>query len=226
MSLRNTHNQQRNKYIYNLYQNEESQALQKVRQSIIDNNLPVINLNFNEAKIIQILIKMHSVRHIIEFGTLAGYSAIAMAEALPNDGKIFTFEKDKKTANIALQNIKEAGFENKISIIIGDAHENLVNKNLPTDFFDRKFDMAFIDAEKQGYPAYLDWCEANIKRNGLIIADNTFLFNAVFESEEAKNHNQKILSAMLEFNKRFSDSKKFDSIILPTDDGLSIGILI
>ncbi|MDX1950215.1 MAG: O-methyltransferase [Rickettsiales bacterium] len=224
MSLRNTHNLDRNNYIYNLYKNEESQALQAVKQSIFDNNLRSINLNFNEAKILKFLIKLNKIERIVEFGTLAGYSAISMAEVISDKGKIFTFEIDEKVAEIAKQNIKNANLQNKISIIIGDAHKNLAEKNLLEDFYSKPIDMVFIDAEKQGYPEYLEWAYQNVRSGGLIIADNTFLFNAVFDAEEAKKQNPKILNAMLEFNKNFADKEKFESVILPTDDGLSIAI--
>lgn len=224
MSLRNTKNTNRNRYIEGLY-HHESEVQKFIKKSIIENNLPPINLSYNETKIIQFLIKTNGIKTIVEFGTHAGYSAASMAEALPENGKIFSFEKDKRTADIAISNFQKFGLDSKIQVIIGNAHETLNDisgfPNLKTAL---PVDMVFIDAEKQGYPNYLEWSCNNVRKGGLIIADNTFLFDAVFDEAEASRQNQKILSAMLEFNKNFADKHRFESIILPTDDGLSIGI--
>ncbi len=218
MSVRNTNNTLRNEYISNLYA-PETPAQRHIRASIEQNNLRPINLNSPEAKIVQILIKLSNIRKIVEFGTHAGYSAASMAAALPEDGKIYTFEKDPKTAEIALNNFKHLGLDNKIEVIIGDAHENLETFN-PSEI-----DMVFIDAEKQGYTNYLKWSYDNLKKGGLIIADNTFLFESMYDPEiAAAQENKKLVNAMHEFNNALADPLKFESIILPTDEGLSVAI--
>ncbi len=219
MSLRISKNLLRNNYIKSLY-TTESKAQQGIIASIEENNLPSINLSLLEVKIVQILIKLSGISTIVEFGTHAGYSAASMAEALPDDGRIHTFEKDPRTAHIATENFKKFELDKKIEVITGDAHTNLQT------FKPSNLDMVFIDAEKQGYPDYLKWAYKNVKTGGLIIADNAFLFEAVYEPEIAKKTNDKLIAAMQEFNELLADRSKFESIILPTDDGLSVAIKI
>lgn len=234
MSLRNNRNLLRNEYIRNLYA-PETPAQKHIRGSIEANNLPRINLDSPEAKIVQILIKLGAIRTIVEFGTHAGYSAASMAASLPEDGKIYTFEKDPRTAEIAKNNFKQFNLDKKIEIIVGDAHEVLRTKepeNLRTSFSDSQvlkllsspIDMVFIDAEKKGYPDYLEWSYTNLRKGGIIIADNTFLFEAVYDPAIAEQENVNLLEAMQKFNHMLSDSTKFESIILPTDEGLSVAI--
>ena len=83
--------------------------------------------------------------------------------------------------------------------------------------------MVFIDADKQNYPAYLDWADKHVRKGGLIVADNTFLFGHVY-GEESTHVREGTKEAMLCFNERLADVSKYTSIILPTKEGLSIAM--
>jgi hypothetical protein len=83
---------------------------------------------------------------------------------------------------------------------------------------------SFIDADKGGYPKYLDWAELYIKRDGLIVADNTLLFNTVFLESPPKEVSEKSWHAMREFNRRLSDEEKYYSMLIPTDERMTVAL--
>jgi predicted O-methyltransferase YrrM len=204
-------------YISDLFAPEDK-ILISVKDSIINNNLKPININPDEAKILQILLRLINAKNIVEIGTLAAYSTIWLARSLVDGGKLYSFEKEEKTAEIAKNNIKNSDVSDKVEIIIGDAHKNLAlieNKS--------PFDAIFIDAEKSGYCDYLDWAEKNVRKGGLIIGDNSFLFGLVYQ-ENPLDKNSKNAEIMKSFNLRLSNPEKYDSVIIPTKEGLTIAI--
>ena len=218
MLYKRDNNSKRTSYIRRLFANEDS-ALKQAVLSIVDNNLRAINVGPDEGKILQILIKLHGSKKVVEVGTLVGYSTIWMARGLQEGGKVYSLEREEKTAAVARKNISNSDVADKIEVIVGDAHEQLKNieKHGP-------FDAIFIDAEKSGYCKYLDWAEKNLRKGGLIIGDNTFLFGQVYEEENIEEKYRKDVPVMQEFNKRLADSNKYDGIIIPTTEGMTIAI--
>lgn len=213
---RSYHGSPQKSYISSIYGGEEK-ILQNVKKSIEEKGLRKINIDEYEGRMLEFLITLCNARKIVEIGTLAGYSTIWLARALPEGGKIYTFESEKNAYDIAKANFEEYKNRNKIELIFGNAHEKL------SDIEDKgPFDATFIDAEKRGYPKYLDWAENNIRKDGLIIADNTFLKGAVYDDNLLNEKNEKQVAAMKEFNRRLADKNKYSSIILPTEEGLSV----
>ena len=94
---------------------------------------------------------------------------------------------------------------------------------LLSELQDETFDAIFIDADKTGYPKYLDFAEQRLRKGGLVIADNTFIWGTIFEDEPPLK-NPQIWHAMKEFNERLADQSKFSSVIIPTKEGLSVAI--
>lgn len=204
-------------YISSIYEGE-GKILENIKKSITDNDLRQINIDEYEGQILQFLVSICNAKKVVEIGTLVGYSTIWIAKALPEDGKVYTFEADKKTYEVAKNNFLKAGeYSNKINLIFGNAHEKLEDIESQGSF-----DAIFIDAEKRGYPEYLDWAEKNIRKDGFIIADNTFLNGAVTDESLVNDKNIKQVMAMKEFNQRLADKDKYQSIILPTAEGLSV----
>ncbi len=217
MLYKRDNNSKRISYIKGLFAPEDT-TLKAVTQSIVVNNLRAINVGADEGKLLQILLKLHGAQKIVEVGTLVGYSTIWLARALPEGGKVYSFERDEKTAQVAKDNIKNSDVNDKIEVIVGDAHEMLktIEGNGP-------FDAMFIDAEKGGYCKYLDWAEKNLRKGGLIIGDNTFLFGQVYEDEVEEKYRKEI-PVMKEFNRRLADTSKYDGIIIPTVEGMTVAI--
>lgn len=172
-----------------------------------------------EGRLLQLLIAMNGVRRVVEIGALAGYSAIWMARALPGDGHIFTLGKDPAHNALAKQFIAQSEVASRITLVEGDAHETL-----PALGGQGPFDMVFIDADKISYPDYLDWAETHVRQGGLIVGDNTFLFDTIGLDAPPEGTAPATWKAMRQFNERLADKKRYFSTIIPTAEGLTVAI--
>jgi predicted O-methyltransferase YrrM len=132
-------------------------------------DLPAIDVTALQGRFLEILVRATSAKRILEIGTLGGYSTIWLARALPQDGNLVTLELEPRHAEIALHNLKTAGLANKVDLRIGPAAETL--KTLAQEHT-APFDFIFIDADKAGYPEYLQWSMKMARPGTLIVADN------------------------------------------------------
>ncbi|MDN4074149.1 O-methyltransferase [Fictibacillus terranigra] len=140
--------------------------------------LPSIDVSPSQGKFLYLLAKLRGAKHILEIGTLGGYSSIWMARALPEDGKLITLEYSEKHAKVARENIRKAGLDEKIEVIVGPALESLptlIGKGYSS------FDLIFIDADKPNNPHYLKWALQLSKPGTLIIGDNVVRNGKVVE---------------------------------------------
>jgi len=173
-----------------------------------------ISIYAEEGKLLQLLMRIAGIKTVVEIGTLGGYAALWMAAALPPDGHLYTIEKDAARATLARANLQA---QKNISPLEGDARTVLETLSVKGPF-----DMIFIDADKLNYLHYLDWAEKNIRKGGLVIGDNTLLFDAVWQKELPPRVRQTALEAMRQFNLRLSDPEKYCSLMLPTQEGMTI----
>lgn len=165
-----------------------------------------------EGRLLQFLINLSNAKKIVEVGTFIGYSTLWMIKSIIPDGHIYSIEKQKEHFMVAEHNLKK--WQNFVTLLHGSALEilpSLVNYS--------PFDMIFIDADKVSYPLYLDWAEKYVKKGGLVVADNTLLFNTIHVSSNKLNW-----IAMRQFNKRLGDDTKFCGTLLPTTEGLTAAI--
>lgn len=172
-----------------------------------------------EGKLLQLLIRLHGVKNVVEVGALAAYSAIWMARALPEGGHIYTLGKDPAHNALAKKFIGKSEVKNKITLVEGAAQDTL-----PTLNEKGPFDMIFIDADKLAYPDYLNWAEKNIRKGGLIVGDNTFLFDTVALPAPPEGTAPSTWKAMRNFNERLADPTKYFATIIPTAEGLSVAL--
>jgi Predicted O-methyltransferase len=170
---------------------EAELILEEIEKIAKENKLPIIGKN--KGKIIVDFLNKHKSKKLLEIGTLIGYSAIFIASY--TKAKVTTIEINEEIAKIALKNIKNAGLENKIKVIIGDALDVIPKLN---DIFDSMF----IDAEKSQYLKYLILAEPKLKNNSIIIADNV----KKFENE------------MKDFLNYVRNNKLYKSITIEVDD--------
>lgn len=179
--------------------------------------LPEIQVSPNEAKLLQLLAEMVGARRVLEVGTLGGYSAIHFGRALPEDGTLISLEIDGRHAEVARENVERAGLSDKVEIRVGDARE-LLARIAQDD--EGPFDVVFIDADKDGYPEYLEWALKLTRPGSLILGDNTVRGGSVLDPRDESAR------ATSEFNERIAGDPGLSAILLPIlrerVDGLTI----
>jgi caffeoyl-CoA O-methyltransferase len=176
----------------------------------VPDGVPPIMVAPSEGRLLHLLMKLVNATKVVEVGTLVGYSAIQMARALPAGGKLWSIEFDPTHADIARKNIQAAGLSDKIEVIVGAGLDVL-----PTLVAHGPFDVMFIDADKGNYAVYGAWAVANLRRGGLVIGDNAYLFgNLTDDTDRARS--------MRGFHEGVAAA--FDSVCIPTPDGLVVGI--
>jgi predicted O-methyltransferase YrrM len=204
-------------YIRKLY------APQDALLAAIDDKLTAlgtaIHVGPEEGKMLQMFIGLYGVKTVVEVGTLAGYSAIWMARALPDTGHVYTINKDPEHIKMARGFIEMSEVAHRISMLEGDARKKLSELDAMGPF-----DMIFIDADKIHYNEYLDWAETHIRTGGLIVADNTLLFGLVAKDEAPDDIAPTTWANMRRFNERLADTEKYFSIMIPTQEGLTVAV--
>lgn len=178
--------------------------------------LPEIAISPGEGRLIEILTRAVGARRAVEIGTLAGFSAINILRGLPDDGTLYTFEYDQDHARIARENIERHGFGNRVRLFVGKARDHL-----PEITSEGPFDLVFIDADKESYPQYLAWAEENLRRGGMVLLDNAFAWGRVTAPE-----GDAAATAIHQTNERLARSGRFCSMMIPTAEGLAIGIKV
>lgn len=196
----------------------EDEFLFNLRKEALEEGIPAINIAPAQGKLLQLLIKSIKAKNILEIGTLGGYSAITMARALEN-GSIITIESEFKHAVFAQRKIIEAGLDKIIQVQNSDAREFL--KEFAPE---NKFDLIFVDADKPSYKFYLDKCTPLLKDGGLFVADNAFAFG--FLTKETHERNPNDIKSMQGFNIYFKQHPDYFTSIIPSGDGMIIGVKI
>jgi caffeoyl-CoA O-methyltransferase len=182
--------------------------------------LPEIQVSPNEGVLLGLLAQMVGARRILEIGTLGGYSAIHLARALPEDGALISLEIDERHAEVARNNVERAGLQSKVEIRVGDAR-GLLAALVEND--EGPFDLVFIDAEKEGYPEYLEWAMRLSRPGSLILGDNAIRGGSVIDPQDRSAR------ATREFNEKLAEDPRLFSIVLPLIreriDGLAIALV-
>ncbi len=156
-------------YISQLFAAEDD-LLQATRAEMQQAGLRPINVSASGGQLLHLLALLSGARRILEIGTLGGYSAIWLARALPADGKLISLEIDEHHAAVARRNVAQAGLATKVEVRVGPALATLTTMQQAGE---APFDLVFIDADKDGYIAYLQKAVALVRDGGLILADNT-----------------------------------------------------
>jgi caffeoyl-CoA O-methyltransferase len=192
-------------------------ALQQIITAIPARGLPAITIKPEEGRFLQFLVRANGARRVVEIGTLGGYSGTWLARGLPADGRLITLELEPHHADVARDHFALAGVSDKVDLRIGNAHALL-----PGLSSEGPFDFCFIDAEKTGYDAYLDWALANVRPGGIIAAHNAFRGGAVLDA----NDHAPDVEHMRAFNQRFAAEPRLLATILPAGDGTLVGVVL
>ena len=195
---------------------DEDEILSTIRSEIPRRGLPEITVRPEEGRFLQFIVAASGARLAIEIGTLGGYSGTWIARGLPDSGKLISLELSEKHAAVATEHFEMAGVADKVEVRVGDAHDLL--QDLTSE---GTFEFVFIDAEKEGYPAYLDWAKANLRPRGIVAGHNVFRQGAIVDSDDQAP----AALAMRSFNESLANDDRFISTIFPAGDGIAMGVL-
>ena len=191
-------------------------TLHEVRQAIPQKGLPAIYIQPEEGRFLQVLVRANGAKRALEIGSLGGYSGIWIARGLAVGGKLITLEMDPHHASVAREHFELAGLGDRIEVRQGDAHQLLQRmKDQPP------FDFVFIDAEKPGYPDYLDWAVEHVRIGGVIAAHNAFQDGYVAKPRAGGG-----AGAMDAFNRKAAADSRLISTIYPAGDGTLVAVRV
>ncbi len=192
----------------------EDDFLRHLKAAAVEAGIPAIWISPEQASFMQIQLKLIGAFIVLDVGTLAGYSAIAMARALPESGRVHTIEINDRFADFAQEWIDRSNVAGRISLHRGPAAEVLPR------FEPNSADAAFIDADKTHYQTYLEQCLRIVRHKGLIMVDNAFAFGQLFD----ENPTDPEAPAVKAFNDHMAKVVGVHSIIVPLGDGCWVGV--
>ena len=192
-------------YVENLFAPQDA-ALEAALRESQRAGLPEIQVSPNEGKLLQVLAEIVGARRILEIGTLGGYSTINLARGMAEDGTLISLEIDERHARVARKNIERAGLAERVEIRVGDARELLAEL---AESDEGSFDLVFIDADKEGYPGYLEWSMRLSRPGSLILADNTIRGGSVLDPRDES------ALATRDFNEKIANDPRLSAIVVP-----------
>ena len=200
------------KYIDNF-----SLKLNPIQQEIIDHNNTLgdvkrMQVSTSQCHFLHLIIKISNIKNVLEIGTFTGLSALSIALALPDDGKLVALDKDEGTNKVAFDFFKKANLNNKIQTIVKPALDSL------EELKNSKFDMVFIDADKMNYEEYYEKSLKLLDKGGLIIVDNVLWHGEVAD----ENNLDKFTVNIRDFNTYVANDKRVEQIIVPLGDGMTV----
>lgn len=194
-------------------------ALEEIRERAEACGLPAIHVGRMDALHLEVLTRACGARRAVEIGTLAGLSGLAILRGLAADGVLHTFEYDPAHARVAEETFRKNGYGDRAKIYVGAALDRL-----PEIEAFGPFDLVFIDADKENYPNYLSWAETHLRIGGLILADNTFGFGKVPQASSPLA--EAGVRAIDRLNRRIASGGRFRGTMLPTSEGLTLGVKV
>ena len=165
-----------------------------------------------QGRFLSIITKLIKPKKILEIGTYTGYSAICMAEGLIENGIIHTIDINEELVSIQNKYFAKSKCNNSIIQHVGDARNIIKSIN-------EKFDLVFLDADKENYIEYYELVIEKVKKGGLIIADNVLWTGKVVEPEK---DDDELTQYLIDFNKMINEDDRVENIILPLRDGLNV----
>jgi predicted O-methyltransferase YrrM len=206
-------------YVNDLFAPEDD-VLAAIARRADELGLAPMEITAEVGKLLHVLALAIGARRVLEVGTFLGYSAIWMARALPPDGRLITIEADPKHAAEARDWLRRAGLGGLAEVWLGRALDVL-----PTLAGEAPFDLAFLDAAKAEYPAYLDWALRLVRPGGIITADNTLFSGSIDHTILDEAAPEPGVRAMREFNRRIATDPGLASILVPVREGVTITLV-
>ena len=203
-------------YINDLFPAEDS-LLTSLRTDAVAAEIPAIQISAEQGAFMQVMLRAMGARRVIEIGTLAGYSSILMARALPDDGELVTLEVNPFHAQFATERIAAAGLAHKVKVMTGSALD-LLERDLAGS---GPYDFAFIDADKPAYRRYLDLLIPLMRVGGVIAGDNALAWGEIANKETTDAS----VKGMQDFNAAMSAHPRIQACLVPIGDGMCMGVV-
>jgi len=170
---------------------------------------PQMQVDVIEGRFLKMLVRLTEARNVLEIGMFTGYSALMMAEGLPDDGRLITCEVDPKAEAIARRYFSESPYGHKITIQMGPAVETIKTLSAPLD-------LVFIDADKANYSNYYEASLPLLKPGGLIVADNVLWSGKVLDPQDVDDH------AIVAFDHMVQSDSRVENVCLTVRDGMML----
>lgn len=201
------------RYATELYA-DETETHAWIRGELEARGLPEIQISPLQGRLMAVLAASAGASRLLEVGTLGGTSALWLLSLLPSEARLVTLEKDPDHAALAREAFRRAGEERRVELVEGEARQALTELSARPPF-----DLAFIDADKVGYPAYLEASAGLLRSGGLVLADNTFWKGRAPEETEPGDE---ATAAIRAFNRTVAEDPRFEGVIVPVRDGLTV----
>ncbi|RBY96199.1 SAM-dependent methyltransferase [Blastococcus sp. TF02-8] len=172
---------------------------------------PTMQIAPEQGVLMRLLTRAVGARRAIEIGTFTGFSALCIAEGLPDDGSLLCLDISEEWTAVARRYWARAGVADRIELRLGDALASL--RALPQE---ETFDLAFVDADKTGYPGYVEELHPRMTRNGVVLLDNTLRGGQVLEPGDESDH------ALASLNASLAADPRWETALLPLADGLTL----
>jgi len=201
------------------YIEKNSYSLHPIQKEIIEYNnglgeIKRMQIAVSQCQFLHLIIKLAKINSVLEIGTFTGLSAISMSLALPENGSVIALDKNEETNIVAVNFFKKAKQEKKIKTIVKPAMQTLKDLKITN----KKFDMIFIDADKESYQNYYEESLDLINKDGLIVIDNVLWHGEVADPTIT----DKFTTIIRNFNTLVADDKRVEQIIVPLGDGFTV----
>eukprot|EP00878_Enallax_costatus_P038086 GHUV01043237.1.p1 GENE.GHUV01043237.1~~GHUV01043237.1.p1 ORF type:complete len:214 (+),score=24.61 GHUV01043237.1:466-1107(+) len=201
---------------YLLSHTREPEILAELRKETASMHGGHMQVAPEQGQLLALVVELLGVTSAIEVGVFTGYSSLAVALALPDDGRLVAFDRDAKTMAVAQRYWEKAGVAHKVDGRLGPAVDGL--QELVQQEGEHSFDMAFVDADKRGYQAYFDLCLRLVRPGGLIAVDNVLFYGKVADP----GAQDKATMALKKFNDALMVDERVTFSIVPIGDGMAL----
>jgi caffeoyl-CoA O-methyltransferase len=192
----------------------EDDVLREIRARAEEEGLPTIAVGPMDGLHLEVLARACGARKAVEIGTLGGYSGVCLLRGMGSSGVLHTFEISEHHAKVARDSFAKAGFSKQAQVHVGPALEKLLEIEASGPF-----DLVFIDADKVSYPAYLSWAAEHLRVGGIVLGDNAFAWGEVHLPGGDPSR-----AALRKFDDDLASGSRFRSTMIPTAEGLAMGI--
>ena len=205
-------------YVHRVFAPEDA-LLEGVRARQAAAGLPDIQVAALDGLHLTVLARAVGAKRAVEVGTLGGYSGVCLLRGMGEGASLHTFELEERHAAVARETFRLAGLEARAHVHVGRALERLreVEPFAP-------FDLVFIDADKESYPAYAEWAAEHLRVGGVVLGDNAFLFGRIVD--ETTGDGAERIAAMRRFHGMLAGGGRFAGTLLPTGEGLALGVKV